>query len=131
MQLPVMRILLRSLLVFTLLAAPVQADPAPLWVRDAWESLLRVGLLKGYPDGQVGGERPVGRDELSELLERLDQWRHRRETLLAPAEDLPSLRADLKSLREAQGSLTERVDNTETTTFELEDRQEQLDRPGW
>lgn len=111
----------RSLLAMLLLSQMGQsasADP-PEWARDAVDAVQQRGIMKGYPDGSLDGERPVTRNELAEIIERLDQQRLREESAF-------TTQAELDEAREATSGLVEQIDALDTRVENLEDNTDRL-----
>ena len=54
-------------------------DPQPVddvtghWAEKAIRRCMERGLLRGYPDGSFGPDKPVTRAELAVILDRLDK----------------------------------------------------------
>jgi vacuolar-type H+-ATPase subunit I/STV1 len=112
---------LLAMLLISQLGQAAAAEPTPEWARDAVETLQQRGIIKGYPDGSTGGERPVTRNECAELIERLDQERLREEAAF-------SSKSDLDETREAAGSLVEQIDGLDTRVQNLEEQTDHLDQ---
>ena len=124
----------RSLLAMLLigqLGGAAAADPAPEWAQDAVDTLQQRGIIKGYPNGSVEGSRATSRYELAEMLERFDQHRLQEESQYAPSSDLDALRQETQGLVDDTDALGVRVDNLEQNTDGLQQRREEVRRPGW
>lgn len=123
----------RSLLAMLLLGQLSQtasADPAPEWAQDAVDTLQQRGIIRGYPDGSIDGDRPATRDELAELIERLDQERLKTEAGFAPSSDLDELRQESQGMLDDLNALETSVDNLEQSTDQLQQRRDEVRRPG-
>lgn len=124
----------RSLLAMLLvgqLGQASSAEPAPEWASDAVETLRQHDIIKGYPDGSIEGSRATSRNELAELLERFDQRRLQEESQFAPRSEVDALRQEAQSTLDDTNDLGTRVDNLEQNTDQLQQRRDEVRRPGW
>ena len=126
---PVQKSLLAMLLIGQLGGA-APAEPAPEWAQDAVDTLQQRGIIKGYPDGSVEGSRATSRNELAELLERFDQRRLQEESQFAPRSDLDALRQEAQSTLDDTNNVGTRVDNLEQNTDQIQQRRDEVRRPG-
>lgn len=121
---------LLGMLLLGQLSQVASAEPAPEWAQDAVDTLQQQGIVRGYPDGSLKGDRPTSRDELAELIERLDQERLKGEAGLAPRTDLDGLRQETQGALDELETLETRVDNLEQGTEQLQQRRDEVRRPG-
>ncbi len=122
----------RSLLAMLLvgqLGQAVTAEP-PEWAQDAAESVQEKKIMRGTPhDSSLQGERPVKRDELAEILERLDVKQQREQEDFATKGELKSTQSSANALKNELESLNTRVETLEEKTDGLEQRDEAVTRP--
>lgn len=124
----------RSLLAMLLLGSlgqPASAEPAPDWAKDAVESLKREGILQGYPEPGTDEERPANRNELAELLERLDEGRTKKEAEFAPRSELEDVRDEASRTKTEAQQLEHRIEALEESTDKLQQRRDATRRPGF
>lgn len=121
----------RSLLAMLLIGQLGQAANAdPNWANDASKEVKDRKIMRGTPhDSSLQGERPVKRDELAEILERLDQAQEREQEEFATKEDLNATQRGATSLREEIEAVDERVDNLEQKSDNIEQRDKAVTRP--
>lgn len=122
---------LLSMIVIGQLSLAAVGEPAPAWAQDAVDTLQQRRILIGDPQGDVHGQRPASRNELAELLERLDQQRLNEEAEFAPASGAAELLREAGNLAEQMTSLETRVDNLEENSSQLQQRRDETRRPGW
>lgn len=105
----------RSLLAMLLIGQLGQAASAdPNWANDASKEVQDRKIMRGTPhDSSLQGERPVKRDELAEILERLDQAQQSEQEEFATKEELNSTQNGATSLREEIEAVNQRVDSLE------------------
>ena len=120
---------LLSLLLLSQISQSSIAEPPPAWAKDATEALESQGIIQGYPDGTVDGQRPATRDEFAEMIERLDndmtqeqEWFLDRDALKATQDDTTSLSEEINELK----ARTEALENREN---QVEQRKGELNRP--
>ena len=121
----------RSLLAMLLIGQLGQAASAdPDWAKDASSEVKDRKILRGTPhDSSLQGERPVKRDELAEILERLDQTQEREQEEFATKEDLNATHNQTIHLQDFMHSLKARVENLEQKSDSLEQRDDAVARP--
>jgi hypothetical protein len=123
------KISLLAMLLISQLGATAAADPAPDWAKDAVDTLQQRDILQGYPEGERDGGRAATRNELAELIERLDQERLESEATFSTELELDETRRQAGSVSEQIESLDARVQNLEQSTDRLDQRQDQTVRP--
>jgi hypothetical protein len=114
-----------------------QDVPSGHWAYDAVQSLIREGILRGYPDGSFRGQKPVTRyefavalrDALQETRKRVnalrDEWRQRVLTppptvFTPPPPVFDALSADREKLKQIPEDTAERLQKLEEQTRILE-----------
>jgi hypothetical protein len=120
---------LLTMLLISQLGQAAIAQPPPEWAKDAVETLQQRGIIEGYPDGGMGGSRPATRNELAELIERLDQERLSEEAEFSSKSDLDETRQGVSGLSEELDALDARVQNLEENTDNLQQRGDETRRP--
>lgn len=122
-----MRICLAIALTALCLALPLQAEEPPAWVRDAVEKLRQEGLLQGYPDGQMNGQKAITRYELVQLLDRIEARDAQQDADFASQSDLEDLKKTATTVRDSLDGLG--PDDLESRVYEMELRLNELGRP--
>lgn len=118
---------LLAMLLLGQLGGAAVADPtAPEWAKDAVEKVQEAGIMKGYPDGSIGGERPVSRDELAELLNRVDDQMEREQSWMVPKSELEQTQTEAGSLTDEIEAMNQRIDNLEGNTDKLDQRADEV-----
>lgn len=122
----------RSLLAMLLLGHLGQganAEP-PEWAKDAAAEAKDRKIMRGTPhDSSLQGERPVQRDELAEILERLDVESQRNSEEFATQDELKATGRDVDSLQAELEEMNGRVESMQDQTEEIEQRDRQVSRP--
>ena len=121
----------RSLLAMLLIGQLGQAVSAdPDWANDASAEVKDRKIMRGTPhDSSLQGERPVKRDELAEILERLDQEQAREQEDFATKDELNTSNSQAIDLQDYLHSLKTRVENLEQKTDGIEQRDDAVARP--
>ena len=117
------------LLLFVGLGPTAGAEPAPGWAQDAVETLRQRELWQGYPEGQGEGQRALTRNELAELLQRLDEQRRRAEEAFSDRSVLEQTRVETVELGDGLDALEVRIQNLEAGTEGLRQREQETARP--
>ncbi len=92
------------LLSLACLAQPAD-DRAPAAVRDAVERVQQAGLMKGYPDGKLRGNRAMTRNEVAEIMDRFQRLYEDATRNFVTKGDLEPIRAATKNLRDTLAEL--------------------------
>ena len=122
----------RSLLAMLLIGHLGQAATAepPDWAKDASAAAKDRKIMRGTPhDSSLQGERPVKRDELAEILERLDVESQRESEDFVTKDDLKSTENGVGSLKAELESMNTRIESLEERSDEIEQRDREVARP--
>ncbi|HEY1728545.1 MAG TPA: S-layer homology domain-containing protein [Candidatus Baltobacteraceae bacterium] len=103
-------------------ATPFSDVPANHWAYQAIQSLAADGLIEGYPDGRLRGDRPLTRYEMAVLIARV----------IAKVQTMTptgyATRADLDKLQKLIDAFKDELDALGVRVTNLEDSLEALDK---
>ncbi len=109
------------------LLLPARAEEAPPWAQEAVKTLKDQGIMRGYPDGSVHGSSGITRNELAELLDRIEE---QDQSLHGQAVSKDSLQELQQAADQTRASLDELGGNQLDSRVErLQLRLEELGRP--
>jgi hypothetical protein len=117
-----------AMLLLSQLGQGASAEP-PDWAQDAVETVQQRGLIQGYPSGELGGVRPMTRNELAELLDRVDEQGESEQSGFASRGDLRQTRQASQGLQDQMDTLKTRVENLEEGSGRLQQRTGEVARP--
>ncbi len=124
-----MRRSLLSLLLLSQVGQGVMAEPAPTWATDAVQTLEERQLIKGYPSHAESSDRPMTRDEMAELLNRVDVQRVEEDSATASKPELKTVQDEVSGIREDIEAMNTRTEELERDEDQLKERQSDTNRP--
>ncbi|MCL5037254.1 MAG: S-layer homology domain-containing protein [Chloroflexi bacterium] len=128
-------LLLIAMLTIILMSAGVvwASPPVPLshsgqWADEAVKALTDAGILEGYPEGSLQGERGMSRWEMAMILARFLNKMEKTHQLLLSKEELEEVMAIANNIKVELSAFGVRVDELEKQVPPLQKRVDELDK---
>lgn len=125
-----MRRSLLSLLLLSQVGQGALAEPAPAWAEDAVHTLEERQLIQGYPSQSEAGAPAMTRDEMAELLNRVDVQRVHEDSATASKSELKTVQDEVSGIRQDLEEMDARTEDLEQDEEQLKQRRDQTRRPG-